>query len=138
MRRPHIPHRTKPQGRVPVMRALRDEFAIVLHSALWALDNAPSVEVFDSLAAIFNVVQLALEHDKKHQHEARLITGGAAALNQVMPKVEAGLPLHDHETAPIRVGVNTIDGLLGRLDVTQLYLAMTKLNAMKSAAQEAA
>jgi hypothetical protein len=115
---------------IPITGALRDEFAMSLHTALWCLDHSPSVEAFDKLGGIFNVVQVALENDAKHQHEARLINGGALALNQIMPKVEAGLALSDYETAPIRVGVNTIDGLLGKLSVTTIYTAMQRLNAL--------
>lgn len=118
--------------RIPVTSSLRDEFAMVLHTSLWSLDNAPSVDVFDSLASIFNVVQLALEHDVKRSHEARLITGGAAALNQAMTKVVAGQSPAAHEIAPIRVGINTIDGLLGRLDVSALYGAMQRLRVMRA------
>ncbi len=128
--------RTPRAIRIPVTRGLRDEFAMVLHTSLWCLDRAPTVDVFDNLAGVFNVVQLALEHDAQHQHEARLITGGAAALNQVMPKVADGRALAAHETAPIRVGVNTIEALLGRLDATALYLAMQRLRVMRTAGNQ--
>lgn len=117
--------------RIPVTRALRDEFAMSLHTSLWALDHAPSADVFDTLAGIFNVVQLALEHDAEHCHEARLITGGAAALNQVMTKALAGQRPAAHEIAPIRVGINTIDALLGRLDASALRRASQRLRAMR-------
>lgn len=120
--------------RIPVTSALRNEFAQVLHTSLWCLEHAPTEDAFDNLARIFNVVQLALENDAKHQHEARLITGGAAALNQVEAKVGAGLKLAPHEVAPIRVGVNTIDQLLGRLSVSDLHEAMLRLDAMRRAA----
>ncbi|NYT62397.1 hypothetical protein H0A66_08740 [Alcaligenaceae bacterium] len=122
--------------RIPVTRALRDEFAMSLHTSLRGLEHAPSVDIFDNLAGIFNVVQLALEHDTKHSHEARLITGGAAALNQAMARVVAGQSPAAHEIAPIRVGINTIDALLGRLDVLALHGAIQRLRTMRATNQQ--
>lgn len=122
--------------RIPVMRGLRDEFAMLLYTSLWSLENAPSAAPFDNLAGVFNVVQLALEHDAKHSHEARIITGGAAALNQSMNKIIAGKPPATHEIAPIRVGVETIDTLLGRLDVSVLHAAMARLRALRHTSEE--
>lgn len=121
--------------RIPVTSALRDEFAMSLYTSLRCLEHSPSVDIFDNLAGIFNVVQLALERDAKHSHEARLITGGAAALNQAMARVIAGQPPATHEIGPIRVGVNTIDALLGRLDVSVLHGAMQRLAALRSMGQ---
>lgn len=120
--------------RIPVCGALRDEFSMVLHTSLWCLDHRPSADAFNNLSRIFNIVGLALENDHRHVHEARLIAGGASTLNQVMGKVDAGLKLAEHESAAIRVGINTMDGLLGRLSVTDLYLAMNRLDDMSEAA----
>jgi hypothetical protein len=121
---------------IPVTRALRDEFAMLLYTSLWSLEHTPGVDPFDNLAGVFNVVQLALEHDAKHSHEARLITGGAAALNQAMSRVMSGKPPADHEILPIRVGVKTIDTLLGRLDVSVLYAAMQRLRRLRATTQK--
>ncbi|RSE88180.1 hypothetical protein [Achromobacter aegrifaciens] len=118
--------------RLPVMGPLRDEFGMSLHTALSCLEHAPTEAVWMTLARTFNLVQLALEHDQRHTHEARLINGGAAALNQVEKRACRGVILHDYELAPIRVGVNTIDGLLGKLDVIKLNYARMRLNAMQT------
>lgn len=117
--------------RIPVCAPLRDEFSMLLHTSLWCLDNQPNSEAFNNLSRIFNIVGLALENDFRHQHEARLIAGGASALNQVLRKVEAGLKLSEHESAPIRVAINSMDSLLGRLSVTDLYLAMKRLDRIE-------
>ncbi|WP_323017743.1 hypothetical protein [Castellaniella sp.] len=122
--------------RIPVTRALRDEFAMLLYTSLWSLEHAPGADPFDNLAGVFNVVQLALEHDAAHRHEARLITGGAAALNQAMNRIISGKPPADHEIAPIRVSVETIDRLLGRLDVSVLYAAMQRLRDLRAAPEK--
>jgi hypothetical protein len=124
--------------RIPVMGPLRDEFSMVLHTSLWCLDTHPTADAFNNLSRVFNVVGLALENDRRHQHEARLIAGGASALNQVMSKVDAGMKLAPHESAPIRVAINTMDGLLGRMNMSDLYLAMRSLDAMNDAAMEQA
>ncbi|MFY1903805.1 hypothetical protein ACOTBZ_29370 [Achromobacter xylosoxidans] len=118
--------------RVPVMGPLRDEFGMSLHTAYSCLANAPTEDAWHTLARAFNLLQLTLEHDERHAHEARLITGGAAALIQVEKRACRGVILHDYELAPIRVGVNTIDGLLGKLDVIKLNYARMRLNAMQT------
>lgn len=128
--------RTPRAVRIPITRALRDEFAMLLYTSLRSLEHAPGSGAFDNLAGVFNVLQLALEHDAKHSHEARLITGGAAALNQAMHRIVAGTPPADHEMAPIRVGVETIDTLLGRLDVSVLHAAMLRLRSLRASTEK--
>lgn len=118
--------------RVPVTGRLRDEFGISMHTALSCLENAPCEAAWTALARVFNLMQLALQHDERHAHEARLITGAAAAMNQVEKRACRGVILHDYELAPIRVGVNTIDGLLGKLDVIKLNYARMRLDAMQT------
>lgn len=120
--------------RIPVTRVLRDEFAMMLYTSMAALETAPTAAAYNNLAGIMNVVQVALENDRRHQHEARLINGAAAAMNQIADKAEAGAHLTEHELAAIRVGVNTVDGLLGRLDVSALYVAIQQLQTMRRAA----
>ncbi|CUJ51887.1 hypothetical protein [Achromobacter xylosoxidans] len=117
--------------RIPVMGPLRDEFGMSLHTAYSCLANAPTEDAWNALARAFNLLQLTLEHDERHAHEARLITGGASALIQIENRACRGVILHDYELAPIRVGVNTIDGLLGKLDVIKLNYARMRLNAMQ-------
>lgn len=118
--------------RIPVT-GLRNEFGMQMHLALACLERQPDQGSFDALAETFDLLQIMLERDSAHAHEARLITGGAATLVQVRQRVARGVPPQAHEIASIRVGVNTIDGLLGRLDVTSLYAAMRRLKAIRAA-----
>jgi len=117
--------------RIPMMAELKDQFGMQMHTALSCLEMAPTSDTFDALAEVFNVVQVAIEHNPRRSHEARLINGGAMALNQAQQRICADVVPHDYEIAPIRVAVNTIDSMMGKLDVTGLYVAMQKLKAMK-------
>src|SRR3546814_723578 len=103
--------------RIPMMPALRDQFGMQMHTALLCLERAPGAEPFEALAEIFNVIQITLEHDTKRAHEARLITGGAAALVQIEHRVRQGMVPQPYEIAPIQIAVNTIDAILGQLNV---------------------
>jgi len=125
--RPIGDHRRGRPVRIPMTSALRDQFAMQLHISLRLLETAPDENTFEALAVIFNVVQLAIKDDARRSHDARLINGGAATLNQHQQRILAGRPLRPHEIAPIRVGVNTIDAILGKVSVDRLYLAMQTL-----------
>jgi hypothetical protein len=131
MARAHKAYHGPRRKRLPVTSAIRDELGMVLHTSLACLGTNPNAGVFDNLAGIFNMIQLALEHDARHQHEARLINGGAAALIQFMSKVDAGRPLVEHESAPIRVGVVTIEAVIGKLDALTLFNSMQRLGSTR-------
>lgn len=115
--------------RIPVT-GLRDEFGMSMHVNLRLLAYAPSADAFESLAQVFNVVQVAIKDDARHATEARIITGGAAALVQIESRVCRGVIPADHEIAQVRVGVNAIDALMGKLDLSRLYGAMRELERM--------
>lgn len=132
-------HRTYRVARLPVMAALRDEFAMVSHLALRSLETTPTVEAFDALAEVFNLLQVDLRNDKKRSRAAGIISDGAAALIESQDAVAAGeIPLERH-LKRMRAAVNTIDDLIGKLDINRLYLSMQVLKTMqKKAALEAA
>lgn len=136
VRPPHIPHRTKPRGRVPVMTQLRDEFAMCMRTGLWCLEHSPNVDAFDAVAAAFNLLQVYLKDDARRSDVAAVISDGASALIEAQPTVAAGTVPPEHLLSRIRAGVNAIDALLGKLDVHRLYAAMQELRMM--AALEAA
>jgi len=119
--------RAKRQVRTPVMSAVRDEFAMQLHVSLLQLEKSPDKDAFEALAGIFNVVQVAIEHEPRRSHEARLINGGAMALNQAERAICAGI-VPRAEIPAIRVAVNAIDQMLGKLSLEGLYEAMVRLN----------
>lgn len=116
--------------KLPVMKPLRDEFGMQMHTALAVLKIDPRRDSYDALARIFNVVQVAIHDDAARAQEKVLINSGVMAMNQIQAKIDAGLKLRDHEIGPIQNAVNTIDQMLGRLDVGRLYQAMITLNTM--------
>lgn len=136
MSKPRKPYRPRMIS-IPVT-GLHQEFALHAHTALFMLGHAPSNDSFDSLAGILNLVQVAIENDKRFAHEAKLINGGAMTLNQVAKKINAGLRLQEHELASLRVAVNTIDNIFPRLDVSRLYLAQITLRDMRRCESAAA
>ena len=75
------------------------------------------------IAGILNMIQVTIENDERFIHEAKLINGGAATLNQVSRKIESGQALQEFELGSIQVAVNTVDSILTRLDVTRMHLA---------------
>ena len=116
--------------RIPVTKSLRDEFAMQLHVSLAALQRWPSEQAWEPLAQIFNVIQIAVRDDPKRSHEALLINSGARALQQIERRACSGRDLPEHEIAPIRIAVDAIDRMMGKLDVMQLNAAMIELQAM--------
>lgn len=114
---------------IPVMRPLHDEMAMHLRAALVTLTYKPSNDAFDMLAGVLNVVQVAIQNDSRFPHEAKLINGGAATMNQISKKVDRGLALQEHELGSIKISVNTVDEILPRLDVGKLNAARVFLSA---------
>lgn len=116
--------------RLPILGPLRDEFAMHLHGALVSLTHRPSPEAWAALAQLFNAIQIAIRTDGRFEHEALLISSGARSLQQIERRAHAGMALNEHDLAPIRIGVTTIDRILGRLDVGSLERARIALEAM--------
>lgn len=121
--------RTPRLKRIPITAPLRDMFGIHLHTALFCLRTSPSAKPFDQLAGAFNVLQMALRGDKAHAEQARTIEAGALALGSVCDTVCAGEPPPEAEFESIRVAAVAIENLLGRLDLSRLYLALQTLKA---------
>ena len=117
--------------RIPVT-GLHREMALHAHAALVTLRYSPSIDAFDMLAGILNMIQMTIANDERFVHEAKLINGGAATLNQISKKVESGLALQEHELASIQVSVNAVDSILSRLDVTRMHLAQLTLRKAKT------
>lgn len=109
--------------RLPMTPGLSEQIALHMHASLASLRFAGDVDSFDSLAGIINMVGIAIEADPRFEREFRLVTGGAMAMNQISTLVESGLKLKDHHIAPIQVAVNVIDEILGRIDVSRLFVS---------------
>lgn len=142
-----MPRSSRPRRRhvhrlpaIPMMATTHTEFARQLHVSLAALAIAPAVTHWEAVAMIFNVVTLAIRHKPSLRHEARLLNGGAMALQDIERKVQAieggndTLRLQEHELAPIRIATTTVDQLLPRIGVTALYQAWQELLAMRALA----
>lgn len=115
--------------KIPMTKALYDEFGMQMHTAFEALVHQPSVDSFDALAAILNVVTLAAAKDKRFEKDMLYLNTGIATMNQIYNKCQAGLPLKDHEVASIGVSVVTVDRVLPHMDVSKLYIAMKEVRA---------
>lgn len=104
--------------------------ALQLHGSLAALRHSPNIEAFDAIGTLLNVAMLAIERDARFTHEARLIAGGASAMNQIASKIDSVPALREIELRPIEVAVSTFDSILPRLDVSQLHLARVRLRSL--------
>lgn len=117
---------------LPVMRELHNQFGLQMHTALARLKVEPDMQAYDALAQIFNLIGLTTSKNKKFQHEHRLIVSGASTMNQIERKISAKLPLKQHEITPLQITVNTIDEILGKLSVMDLYASMQQLRLIVS------
>ena len=113
--------------KIPMTKALYDEFGIQMHTAYAALINQSSLEAFNALAHIMNVVTQAASKDKRFSDEMLYLNTGIATMNQIANKCQAGLPLKDFESASIGLAVNTIDRILPYMDISKLYVAMNEV-----------
>jgi hypothetical protein len=122
MRKRNKAYRPRPV-RIPMTPGLGDQIALHMHASLSSLAMRSDVDSFDSLAGIVNMVGVAIQNDARFEHEYRLVSGGAMAMNDIGKLIQAQLPLQDRHIAPVRVAVNAIDQILSRLDVSRLYLS---------------
>lgn len=112
-------------------KSLYDEFGIQMHTAYAALINQSSLEAFNALAHIMNVVTQAARNDKRFEHEMLYLKTGIATMNQIYGKCESKLPLKDYESAAIGVAVAAIDRVLPYMDVSKLYVAMNEVRVQQ-------
>lgn len=117
---------------IPMTKPLHDEFALTLHMALANMSLMPSKDHFDAIAQIFNVVGLAIEDDVRFVVEARILNGGASAMNQISDAFARSACLRptNLELLPVQQAANICDRILPRLNVTRLHLARLRLCTM--------
>lgn len=113
--------------KIPMTKALYDEFGLQMHTAFDALVNRSSLDGFDALAHIMNVITTAARENKRFKEDMLYLTTGIATMNQILKKCESGLPIKDYEAASIGVAVTTIDRILPYIDLSKIYLAMNKV-----------
>lgn len=109
--------------RIPMTPGLGEQIALHMHASLAGLHFAGDVDSFDSLAGIINMVGVAIEADPRFERELRIVTGAAMAMNQIGKLIEARIKLKDHHIAPVQAAVTAIDEILGRFDVSRLYVS---------------
>ena len=116
--------------RIPMSKALYDEFGLQMHMALATLRTKPCTEAFDALGWMFNVVVVTVEHDKRFADSMIHIYSGIRMMNQISNKCIAGLPLKDYELACLFSAANVIEEILPRLDITKLHTSNLKLRGL--------
>lgn len=118
---------------IPVMPELLLQFEQQLRVSLGCLSMSPSIESFDSIAEILDVIGLTLYALKRADllKSFRIIQSGASAMIQVKGKYERTGKVHmtDLEYLPIRNAVNEALTVLPKLSVSDLYLALQKLRS---------
>jgi hypothetical protein len=121
---------------LPVMPSLRDEFALTMHMALANLRILPTMDHWDSIAQIFNVISLTIENDIRFKTESRVLAGGARAMNEIECRFKGRSDFRPSliEIAPIEPAVNVVDAILPKLNVMVLYHSMQRLHQMKRVA----
>jgi hypothetical protein len=121
--------------RLPVT-GLRDMIAIQMHANVAGIE-AGSLDSFDSLSQLVNMIGFSIFRDPRFTHEARLMRGGTTALNEVGRLLEAGIAPKPHHIAPVRALITMFDELLPRLDVMRLYEADKIVNSSHEIQQAA-
>lgn len=116
--------------RIPMTKALYDEFGLQMHMSLATLRTKPCNEAFDALGWIFNVVVTTIERDERFTDSLIHIHSGIRMMNQISNKCTAGLPLKDYELACLFSASNVIDEILPRLDITKMHMANLKLRGI--------
>lgn len=121
--------------KIPMTKALYDEFGLQMHTAYAALIKLPNIESFDALAAIINIVSFTASNDKRFDDEMLYFTTGIATMNQIYSKCQAGLPIKDHEAAAIGVAISAVDRVLPYMDVSKLYVSMNEVRSKQCLSQ---
>lgn len=139
-RRNHKPKRNKryvpKHVRLPVMGALRNEFAVTLHSALTMAEKGLfSKYQFDLIGQSINVIWGALElRPPKDSAAAKLVIEGAMrAMNEAGRRGDAtGIwVLRNTEQAALLAGIHKAEEILPRLDVLTLNEAIQQFDLIR-------
>jgi hypothetical protein len=121
---------------LPVMKGLRDEFALVLHSALTAAELGHfSKEQYDRIGQALNTIWGALElRPLKDSAAAKLVIEGAMrAMNEAGKRGDATdvWMLRDTEQAAVLAGIQKAEEVLPRLDVFTLNKAIQQFKLIQ-------
>ncbi len=121
---------------LPVMGSLRDEFSLVLHSALTAAELGHfSKEQYDRIGQALNCIWGALElRPPKDSAAAKLVIEGAMrAMNDAGRRGDASgiWVLRETEQVAVLAGIAKAEEMLPRMDVYTLNDAIQRLKVMQ-------
>lgn len=108
--------------KIPIT-GLRSRVALDARLAYQVLCLQPDVEKYDDLIDIFNTMSIIAENDKRFEPEKVFLGGAARALIQARELIASQVKLPQRLLDPIRIGINTIDDMLPRIDVAFLFNA---------------
>ena len=111
---------------------LRDEIAMQLHASFATLRTNPDTDAFCAVGSIMNMVNVAIQNDKRLDEHRLFIDAGSRMMNQISNKVQAGIHLSNLESACLSLAIKAVDEILPRLDVTKLHLANVSLRSMRN------
>ena len=119
------------QVHIPVMPDLQRDFLFAGHGALAALRLAPNVHALDQLAAMFNVILVALVDTGR---ASIILESGMRALQEVANRFErtGAVAIGRYELAPIELALVECENLIKQLDVMGLYIAQKRLRAAEA------
>lgn len=119
---------------VPVMPDMQKEFMFAGHGSLAALRLAPNEEAFMQLAALLNVISVAL---KGLGRKSLILDSGMRALQDVGDRADATgrLYLGRYELPPIENAVVECERLVRGLDIFSLYNADIKARGLQKQAR---
>jgi hypothetical protein len=120
---------------IPVMKGLRDEFGIVLHSAIAAAElGVFNTHQYDRIGQAINCVWGALELRPPRDSEAAklVIEGAMRTLNEAGKRGDAtGVwELRELERAAILAGIYKAEELLPRMDVNTMNSAIQQFRLL--------
>jgi len=118
---------------VPVMPEIQQEFAFAGHGALAALRLAPNMDALEQLAAIFNVLAVALAGKDR---SSPILASGMRALQDVVDRhARCGvIGIGRYELLPIENAVVECEQLVRSLDIVSLHHARLETTALEHAA----
>lgn len=127
---------------LPVMSGLRDEFALVLHSALTAAERGYfNKDQYDRIGLAINTIWGALElRPPKDSGAAKLVIEGAMrAVNQAGRRGDASgiWVLRELEQVAVLAGIAKAEEILTRLDVFTLNNAIQQYKLMQAEERDA-
>ena len=133
-------NRTVRQLRIPITRALLDQFAQELHFSLMKAELGYfSTKDFDAIGACLNTIYGALDlRPPKDKSMLVVIEGAMRAMNECAKRGDQSgtWTLNLYERATVSAGAKKAEEALAMLDVTTIYRSMKLLEIERAAETE--